>query len=73
MHFLFSTNQVGVTFVLQRNIPLSSVYNKGIMIGYVISINIFCPFFVTYVTFNTTWTVLSIQKENLSDMILFNH
>ena len=49
------------------------MYNKGIMIGYVISIYIFCPFYVTYVTFNTTWTVLSIQKENLSDTILFNH
>ena len=30
---------------------------------------IFCPLFVKYVTFNTTWAVVSIRKENLSDTI----
>ena len=37
--------KLALLFLLQRKkIPLSSVYNKGIMIGYVISIHILSPF-----------------------------
>ena len=64
--------KLALLFHSREQIPSSSAYNKGIMIGYVILIYIL-SLSVTYVTFNTTWTVLSIQKENLSDTILFNH
>ena len=46
--------KLALLFYCREKLPLSSVYNKGIMIGYVIPLYILSPFLLHTLPLNTT-------------------